>query len=82
MEDRRVKLSCGLLMQGWQKQFFSGQAKNIVETNGVLAHIACCEIFDFNYIHDYDIVIIGHARVLEQGYWHAIAAKECLSRQN
>ena len=75
-----------------------------MESNGALAHR---EIFKFNYIHDYDVVIIGHARAhdrtirtnaraslarhtpqskarettLEQGYWHAIAADECLTRQ-
>ena len=49
-----------------------------METNGALARR---EIFEFNFIHDYDVIIIGHARELEQGYWHAIAADECLTRQ-
>ena len=39
------------------------------------------EILKFNYIHDYDVIIIGHERSIEQGYWHAIAADECLTRQ-
>ena len=66
--------------QGWRKHFFGGQAKNIMETNGALARR---EIFEFNFIHNYDVIIIGHARALEQGYWHAIAADEfeCLTRQ-
>ena len=46
-------------IQGWQKHFFGGQAKNIMETNGALAHH---EIFKFNHIHDYDVIIIGHKR--------------------
>ena len=37
------------------------------------------------YYGNYDVIIIGHActraRALEQGYWHAIAADECLTRQ-
>ena len=45
--------------QGRRKHFFGGQAKNIMETNGVLARH---EIFKFNYIHDYDVIIIGHER--------------------
>ena len=52
-----------------------------METNGALARR---EIFEFNFIHDYDVIIIGHGRELErssQGYWHAIAADECLTRQ-
>ena len=50
-----------------------------METNGALAHR---EVFKFNYIHDYDVIIIGHERqTLEQSYWHAIAADECLTRQ-
>ena len=39
--------------------FFGGQAKNILETNGALARH---EIFKFNYIHDYDVIIINHER--------------------
>ena len=31
-----------------------------METYGVLGR---CEIFEFNYIHDYDIIIIGHERL-------------------
>ena len=46
-----------------------------MESNGALARR---EIFKFNFIHDYDVIIIGHARALEQGYWYAIAADECL----
>ena len=46
-------------MQGRWKHFFGGQAKNIVETSGALAHR---EIFEFNYIYDYDVIIIGHER--------------------
>ena len=34
-----------------------------METNGSLVHR---EIFEFNFIHDYDIIIIGHARELER----------------
>ena len=69
--------------QGRRKHFCGGQAKNTMGTNGVLARH---EIFEFNFIHDYDVIIIGHERVereraLEQGYWHAIAADECLTRQ-
>ena len=45
--------------QGRRKHFFGGQAKNIMETNGALARR---EFFDFNYIHDYDVIIIGHER--------------------
>ena len=45
--------------QGRRKHFFGGQAKNIMETNGVLARR---KIFKFNFIHDYDIIIIGHER--------------------
>ena len=36
-----------------------GQANNM-ETNGALARR---EIFEFNFIHDYDIIIIGHERL-------------------
>ena len=38
--------------------FFGGQAKNIMETNGALA----CRENSINYIHDYDVIIIGHKR--------------------
>ena len=48
-----------LYIQGRRKHFFGGQAKNVMETNGVLVRH---ENFDFNYIHDYDIIIIGHER--------------------
>ena len=27
------------------------------------------EIFEFNYIHEYDVITIGHERALEQGYY-------------
>ena len=47
--------SCGMT-QGRRKHFFCGQANNI---NGALARR---EILDFNYIHDYDVIIIGHER--------------------
>ena len=48
-----------------RKHFFGGQAK-----------------IKFNYIHEHDIIIIDHERyALEQGYWHAIAADKCLTRQ-
>ena len=40
--------------QGRRKHFFGGQAK---ESNGALARR---EIFEFNFIHDYDVIIIGH----------------------
>ena len=63
--------------QGQRKHFFGGQAKNIMETNGVPARH---EIFKFNYIHDYDVIIVGHERSSKVG-WHAIAADECLMRQ-
>ena len=43
-----------------------GQAKNIMESNGALARR---EIFKFNFIHDYDVIIIGHERS-SKGYWH------------
>ena len=46
-------------LQGRRKHFFSGQAKNIMESNGALARR---EIFEFNFIHDYDVIIIGHER--------------------
>ena len=51
-----------------------------MESNGALARR---EIFEFNFIHDYDVIIIGHERSSssEQGYWYAIAADECLTRQ-
>ena len=44
---------------GRQKHFFGGQAKNIMESNWALAR---CEIVKFNYIHDYDVIKIGHNR--------------------
>ena len=66
-------------MQGRRKHFFSGQAKNIMEINGALARR---EIFEFNFIHDYDVIIISHERSSKVNfYWHAIAADECLTRQ-
>ena len=34
-----------------------------METNGALARR---EIFEFNFIHDYDVIIIGHGRELER----------------
>ena len=46
--------------QGRRKHFFGGQAKNIMESNGALARR---EIFKFNFIHDYDVIIIGHERL-------------------
>ena len=49
-----------IFSQGWQKHFFGGQAKNIMESNGALARR---EIFKFNYIHDYDVIIFGHEQV-------------------
>ena len=36
------------------------------------------KIFEFSYIHDYDVIIIVHERARFK-YWHAIAADECLS---
>ena len=47
------------ICQGRRKHFFGGQAKNIMETNGALARHKICK---FNYIHDYDVIIIGHER--------------------
>ena len=54
-----VYYASGRLMQGRRKHFFGGQAKNIMESNGALARR---EIFKFNFIHDYDVIIIGHER--------------------
>ena len=34
-----------------------------METNGALARH---KILDFNFIHDYDVIIISHARELER----------------
>ena len=49
-----------------------------METCGALARRL--RATKFNYMHDYDVIIIGHE--LERArfkYWHAIAADECLS---
>ena len=43
----------------WLPYTFGGQAKNIMESNDALARR---EIFKFNFIHDYDVIIIGHER--------------------
>ena len=39
--------------QGWRKHLSSGQAKSSTKVNGALA---CNENFEFNYIHDYDVI--------------------------
>ena len=43
-----------------------------METYGALAR---CEIFEFNYIHDYDVIIIGHARARARLYERSSASK-------
>ena len=39
---------------------FSVVRQRVMETYGVLGR---CEIFEFNYIHDYDVIIISHERL-------------------
>ena len=53
------KLESAGTPQGRRKHFFGCQAKNIMESNGALARR---EIVEFNFIHYYDVIIIGHER--------------------
>ena len=60
--------------QGRRKHFFGGQAKNTMESNGALARR---EIFEFNFIHDYDVITIGHERERSSSIARLLARYRC-----